>query len=564
MNLFVFFVLYFGMKDIFTWTIGKGFRKESSLSFWNNYESKQLLSSGLAFLSVSSEYIMANFSIYMVDLIYLPLLLEVFKYVFYEKISINEFYLCSIYVGLSTAAKATNIIFSIPLLFVILAKNGRNLTIKQISTILSLAVLPLIIYVSFNLINTGNPIYFYYNKIFKSPYFPLENFKDTCWGPKNLLETVFYPIVIFDQNRVSELQLYSGRLSISFVFSVLIFIVTVINKKLRREFWFISVFLLMNYLWIISTGYVRYALFLELISIEIILFLLIRLSRIYSGSFIKAVLGLFLILISYQSVSAHKIILIDNLDWSVRPGIFDFIKNGNVRGFVKLYLENSRSILIDRYPYLNENDQRYVAQIDSWYVSNVTSGFTTILNKNIPFITGEDYYLNEKLKDIKRKYIEKQKSISTVADITTLQFAITSMNNGGLTISGIRFIYPNFLMSKQPLIVFQLKNEPSINSFVTLNKTSSYSINIENINNNSTFDAFFFQNPLYNNSDEIILKATLGEKIYYWNVSKKDVIRIHIEISGKYNTKAIVFEILDSKKESPGYGILLNPQFKTK
>lgn len=129
-----------------------------------------------------------------------------------------------------------------------------------------------------------NPIFPFYNNVFKSEYYFPVNFVDKRWLPTSFGQTLLYPFnIVSEQTISSELPFKDPRLSVVFSLAVLLIIVGIIRKLLHKKvlpnwttqysvFW---VFFLVSYiLWIKQFSYYRYLLSLELVCLVAIAILL--------------------------------------------------------------------------------------------------------------------------------------------------------------------------------------------------------------------------------------------------------------------------------------------------
>jgi len=124
-----------------------------------------------------------------------------------------------------------------------------------------------------------NPIFPYYNTLFKSGYYFDINFVDTRWFPTTWVHKIFYPFVFArTQNQAAEIPFRDPRIAVMFVLIVVSVIVwlsrnTLKGAKLRSTrldkqqviFW---IFILVSYItWQKQFSYYRYLLPIEMISL---------------------------------------------------------------------------------------------------------------------------------------------------------------------------------------------------------------------------------------------------------------------------------------------------------
>jgi hypothetical protein len=122
-------------------------------------------------------------------------------------------------------------------------------------------ILPLLPHTTYLYYVTSNPVFPLYNKIFQSPLWSYHNTFDVRWGPQGVWQTIFWPFgLLIKHDRVSELNLYSGRLTLGLfaLFLLLLF------KREERVSQFGFVMVTSSFLWSLGTGYMRYGLCLEI------------------------------------------------------------------------------------------------------------------------------------------------------------------------------------------------------------------------------------------------------------------------------------------------------------
>src|SRR4030095_8271864 len=183
--------------------------------------------------------------------------------------------LLSLLLGVATALKIANLIYAAPIIVMYLVNvfmaAGRSRWMSSIGRSAKLALgaaaiflLPLLPVHVLMYRLTGNPVFPLYNGLFKSPYWPQGVSFDPRWGPHGIVETIAWPVFMFFRAaRLSEYPFYSGRLSIGFVVAALI----IFLARRERAVWQLGLITVFSAIvWSASSGYVRYALYLELTS----------------------------------------------------------------------------------------------------------------------------------------------------------------------------------------------------------------------------------------------------------------------------------------------------------
>jgi hypothetical protein len=238
------------------------------------------------FLVIATEQVLFQINNYMVDLLALPLLLEA-TWIAIDAGTRERFFArtlrLSLLLGVAAAFKLTNLIYGVPIVLVyafnileVSHKSGlvhRAWRLSKISPLALLAfVLPLLPFTALIYRLTGNPVFPLYNGLFKSPYWAQGAAFDPRWGPHGIFETVIWPVAMFFRAaRLCEYPFYSGRLSIGFVLAAAL----ILLAWRQRVVWQLAFIVLFGSLvWSAGSGYIRYALYLELMSGVIIVWAL--------------------------------------------------------------------------------------------------------------------------------------------------------------------------------------------------------------------------------------------------------------------------------------------------
>ncbi|HEX7633276.1 MAG TPA: hypothetical protein VF401_03045 [Candidatus Saccharimonadales bacterium] len=188
--------------------------------------------------------------------------------------------------GIAVGLKLTSLVFVIPLFIGGFLMKGNNRTKIRESVWHVFAILAGLVaatgYWSFELWrHLGNPIFPYYNGVFKSAYMPSVNLSDRVWFPTNLVDTLFYPFTFahvpdnplrpyFRDPRLAVLFVIVLAAGAYFLIERLVFKSWPKLRLTRKEgvFW---IFVVLSYVfWQKQFAYYRYLLPLELISLTAI------------------------------------------------------------------------------------------------------------------------------------------------------------------------------------------------------------------------------------------------------------------------------------------------------
>lgn len=231
---------------------------------------------------------------YMIDLLAIPFFLEALTVLLYnadKTQSMHEMVWFTLMSGCFFAFKMTHIIYIVPLIVIYIVQHKTEITPRHIICCFCSGVFPVLIYLLYAYHDTGNPIFPYFNKFFQSIWFNASNFKDTRWGPSNILETFFWPFIsaFRPKYRLSEI---SDPYAIGIIFLTILWSIRLILslfKKWKRHYSSTSYVLLIlttttYYLWSISTGHKRYFIvgyiLLGLLGIDTILLLITNSKRV--------------------------------------------------------------------------------------------------------------------------------------------------------------------------------------------------------------------------------------------------------------------------------------------
>jgi hypothetical protein len=112
---------------------------------------------------------------------------------------------------------------------------------------------------------TANPVFPLANTFFQSAYWPTDGGWDARWGPKGFWETLAWPVLAaFDPARHSELNVYSGRITVGFVVALCGLALKWRDERVRS---FCLLLVAGCLAWSAGgMGYSRYGLYLEVLS----------------------------------------------------------------------------------------------------------------------------------------------------------------------------------------------------------------------------------------------------------------------------------------------------------
>lgn len=334
--------------------------------------------------ALAAEHLFFEINTYLVDLLALPLLLEATRLALRPRDPAQRnmhFVQIAFLIGLSVALKLTNLVLALPIVLLCawtflvepqadrFGKKLRHVTLLSIAGFFG-PVLPFSLYLYQQ---TGSPVFPIINGVFKSPYGSPQSVWDPRWGPLGLWEILSWPIqILFYPERLSELSLYSGRLSLGLLAAVLALVIAWRNKQLRKLCFLVLASL---FLWGATTGYIRYALFLELLSGVLLVMLIAETLKN------KRLLGVGLLFICLSGTQAALAChYVASTEWSRRPTILTLPAE---------WKDNTRYFLRDRSlrSFSSNADRARYDRVEVWIESSMkTVAFEILLNEKAPII----------------------------------------------------------------------------------------------------------------------------------------------------------------------------------
>lgn len=222
-----------------------------------------------AFIIVLTHYTLMNVGTYYIDILSFPIGIEVLRKLFetlYKKQNAGDIYYVAVLNGFWLALKMTNIVFIIPCVIMYIFLNRRHMTLKRLMISGLLAAIPCSIYLIVAFFDTGNPVFPFFNSLFQSPYYLIDNFKDPRWGGITLKEKLFWLVYLVYKPEYRSCEVFAeytfvlvvGLLSMTLI--LLKCIIKVLNNKWEFDKEVLLAFLMIgsSILWSFTTGYARY------------------------------------------------------------------------------------------------------------------------------------------------------------------------------------------------------------------------------------------------------------------------------------------------------------------
>lgn len=396
---------------------------------------------------------------YYVDILSVPLSVELIKKVCIEEQqerNVFEHGYVALLLGIIFTLKLTNIIYILPLLVIYICLNFRK--IKKVSEwciCILLGLIPCSIYMIFNFVCTGNPVFPYFNSLFKSKYFLQSNFIDVRWGGSGFFEKllwIFYHIFKPDYRQSEIPNKYICILAVALISTIFMFLFCVkriiVKRKeySRRESIFVKLFIFIfgsAFLWSFTTGYSRYFLLGDMMLIYLLSLLVLEGIKFIKSRWLRgiAVVGLCF------SLCVPVLEVRDNL-------------NGREWGWRKVDVVSLRKQL--QYVFKDQTDENVSLMVDSFILTEpLFCEYAYLVKPNAEIFNA--YYLKYMEKEEKLSYVEKLENVveenENVYDIRMAGFA--DWENYMTTISDLGFSISetiNINSSVYQLTLIKLKN----------------------------------------------------------------------------------------------------------
>ena len=264
-----------------------GYRFGATLSFFSTivifYQVKNILkiltnNSKMSSIITYGIFLLMSYSIY-VGTYYIDNICVLFTLqILYIILSNNDLFQCksklrliALISGIAIGIKITQIFFIVPLLIYMLIKNIKdikNVNLLDIIQCFILAILPYIVYLIDNYMQTGNMLFPYYNAIFKSEYFGDYNWIDERFTLNGLINYLFWPVIEgFNYGYYGDEHIFIDPIfGISYICTILYIVYCFIKRKRDIKFQ-ISILAMACYvIWIITMkGYFRYGFFVGIL-----------------------------------------------------------------------------------------------------------------------------------------------------------------------------------------------------------------------------------------------------------------------------------------------------------
>ena len=321
-------VMYYSCKKILKLLINKKDIKERYISV-------------LSILPLSVFIILQQLGTYYIDNFSVVLLLEFVYILLAERNEIFKNKKCLYYltfiIGITICVKVTNAIYVLIPFMCLLVKNFKDIKLLKwydYIFVILIAIIPILPYLVDNIIQTGSPVFPYYNTIFKSEYFKEANWLDDRYGPTDFFQLLIWPIYItIFPNKAYEFGQTDLTFMLGYIATIIYLICTAYKKikkkeSLSKDMILLCIILLYFYfVWAkFIIGYTRYAGIIAVLSSILLIKLLldfiekkkVLLTFISSGVImISVLLGLYQYLY-YGAIYRYYYIMQGNHDENIK------------------------------------------------------------------------------------------------------------------------------------------------------------------------------------------------------------------------------------------------------
>ncbi len=427
--------------------------------YGNGRKYKLIVLASLSLFAIFADNTFFTIGSYKPDLIGIPFLLELVYLVFFGNTGSNKtlkyiyFFLIA---SLTITFKLTFLPYTGILCLIYFIRNFNSLPPIQRFAIPVIVLLFPSIYMLYNLQETGNPVFPFFNSIFHSSLFPAENFKDGRWGYKKAYEFFIFPIVtLFDKSRTNEWSLYSYRLLFGYLFCLGAIITylfqrrkAMTNNYFKHLFYLALLAVVFDYACLVTTGYYRYG-----VIVEVLYGLIMVLGLLYFP--VKRVFLLLLLPIVFQAYTTFDNIFIKNINISWHS-YSSLVNNKEVR-------EANIDQLFSDYDSVTDNSH-IISKIDAFVSLEPFpfDGLSKLLNNKVP-IYDLLYYgrTADSIKAFDKNVIQPKsqtKNVFVTATSESLYNGIlNSLNKKGYLITDMYEVYPEFMLPGEPLFLLKIK-----------------------------------------------------------------------------------------------------------
>lgn len=481
LNTLITILIYFQVKEILQTLLEK-----------KNIICNQLILAVGAFWITCIDHTLWLLCGYGIDLLLLPLLLYFIKILLFEEKQTHiDAWLIALISGILVAFKLSigPLVIFLDLLYVMKFKKYMKLNI--ILGCVFWGLLPNLLYMYINFLHTGNPVFPFANKIFKSPYFVIEgsvndfNGVNATFGVRELKEYFTWPVnMLINPERTNDVPFYSGRLTIIFLVVIISYIVNIIRrKKTSKQEKLILILLIFMYILLVGflNGYIRYILILEILGSIFVVYLVIK-YFLYDKT--KILGGVIVFISTLQLGFLFNSYFVEGIEPSWRQGIYKDIRSN---------LSNLELLLKDTTSNVQED---ILEDIDLWGIVDFNSAYADLLKPGIPIVSLNAGVVNEKTAQLLKNHLSNNSNrrMYTILDDHRMDELIVQLNDLGFKIEAIQVIKPSFIDQRRVIYIAQIIKKDNLDMENILVQTEQ-SIEIP-IRMSEEIEIFYGHSPL--------------------------------------------------------------------
>lgn len=457
--------------------------------FYNVKKVIKKLQPSISSLSISIVSLLITFSLsildivdsYYIDLVSLYLLIELFNLMIMgdrltknKEKNIKLFSIIGLLYGLTFATKISNAVILVLYFIIYILKNKnifKMLTIKNVILTIITFTVPFALYFGYNVIETGNPVFPFYNTIFKSRFFGLWDWLDTRFGPHTLIETLLWPIYILKYpNRLVDTAICEPLWCFGYLISFMYIFYYGYNFFRKKEIdktrllYFIST-VLVYFTWAkFQLGYARYGL------------IVLLLGGIATYIFITDMLKNK----KYIFFTCILLLMMGNYSYSVirYQGQGNFWIYNNYFNNKDDYKYNLDNLLSSG---KNDISLKEFEDKSAWLIFYYNAGHAKIINDEMPIISATSGVDNDYTKEIYNDNISKYDHLYTLVDSLDFQNFITSLNDTQYKIKDVKKVITSSIIDSKSSFTYIFEVEKC-------KKNCNNSIAITNQNFNESID----------------------------------------------------------------------------
>ena len=383
-------------------------------------------------------------------------LLELFYITFccvYDKYNTLPFIF--ILCGFAISSKISNAFIIITLAIMYFIKHHKelknNISLKVVIKSIILFIIPCGVYIYYTLKSTGNPFFPFYNTIFKSDFYANKNWMDHNFGPKSVIETLIWPIVMeIKPFRAYDLGIVELSWAIGYIICVLNAIKALIKKFCLREkensvdVLYISTTILYLVWAKFMLGYTRYGLIILVLGL---ICTFVYIINLFVNKRIKFFILFLIIMIVNYSIQLYT--FISKANWYSFNNYF----SNEYRNTGVSYIKNLKYIFNDRDIELKFENNSVIG------IVYTNSAYAELVSEGVPIISLNDGVSNKYTKQILNNSL-KNKKIYTILDCVDYEKIIKYLNKAGYRITKIKGVYsPKFINNNNYLYIYEIEKD---------------------------------------------------------------------------------------------------------